>query len=237
MDRSIGTLRDGLRSLGIAEETLVWFTSDNGGLRRITPDTTGGLRGFKNDIYEGGLRVPAIIEWPGGIAEPYVTSYPAATMDIFPTLAEVVGLPESVLLQPGDGTSLAPLFRERLTLRHKPIPFRHRERGALVDNNYKIVTLEVGSGKYELYDLEKDPNETTDLFTLEPEAASRLQAVFEAWNLQVEASIAGADYPEGTVDPNQPQRRFWWEDEAYDPYIEEWKKRPEYAQPLRRARP
>ena len=237
MDRSIGALRAGLRSLGIADETLVWFTSDNGGLPRITPDTTGGLRGFKNDVYEGGLRVPAIIEWPSGIAEPYVTSYPAATMDIFPTLAEVAGLPDSVLLQPQDGTSLAPLFHGRLTRREKPIPFRHQNRGALVDNNYKLVTLEVGSGQYELYDLEKDPNETTDLFNQQPETAGRLQAAFEAWSSQVEASIAGVDYPGGTVDPNQPERRPWWEDEAYNPYLEDWKKRPEYAERLKRALP
>jgi arylsulfatase A-like enzyme len=235
MDRSLGALRAGLRSLGIAEETLLWFTSDNGGLPRIEPDTTGGLRGFKGDIYEGGLRVPAIIEWPAGIVEPYVTSYPAATMDIFPTLVEVVGLSDSVLLKPTDGISLAPLFRERLMRREKPIPFRHLERGAIVDNKYKIVTLEVGSGSYELYDLERDPGETTDLFARESEAAGRLKALFEAWNSQVEASIMGADYPEGTVDPNQPERRFWWEDEAYDPYLEEWKRRPEYAERLKQA--
>ena len=237
MDRSIGTLRQGLGSLGIAEEALVWFTSDNGGLARITPDTTGGLRGFKNDIYEGGLRVPAIIEWPAGIAEPYVTSYPAATMDIFPTLAEVVGLPASALLQPQDGASLAPLFRQRLTRREKPIPFRHTGRGAMVDNNYKIVTLEVGSGTYELYDLEKDPGETTDLFAEEPEVASCMRRAFEAWSSQVEASFAGVDYPEGTVDANHPGPRLWWEVEAYDPFLEEWKKRPEYAERLKEALP
>ncbi len=229
MDRSIGALRAGLQSMGAAENTLVWFNSDNGGLPEVTPDSTGGLRGFKNHIYEGGLRVPAIIEWPGGISEPYVTSYPAATMDIFPTLVEVAGLPASVLLQPSDGISLAPLFRERLATRKKPLPFRHQNRGALVDNNYKIVTLDLESGKYELYDLEKDPNETTDLFAQEPEVAARMQAAFEAWNREVEASVAGADYPEGSVDPDQPVRHFRMDDERYEPYFEEWKKRPEYA--------
>ena len=65
----------------------------------------------------------------------------------------------------------------------------------MVDNNYKIVTLQVGSGTYELYDLEKDPGETTDLFADEPEAANRMRQAFEAWSSQVEASFAGADYP------------------------------------------
>ena len=64
MDRSIGTLRKGLREMGVAQNTLVWFMSDNGGLPRLDPPTTGGLRSFKGSMYEGGLRVPAIIEWP-----------------------------------------------------------------------------------------------------------------------------------------------------------------------------
>ncbi|MYF05266.1 MAG: sulfatase-like hydrolase/transferase, partial [Holophagales bacterium] len=88
MDRSVGALREGLRELGIADNTLVWFTSDNGGLPDISygpehpgvrPDTTGHLRGFKKDFYEGGLRVPTIIEWPDGIA-PRISSFPASTM-------------------------------------------------------------------------------------------------------------------------------------------------------------
>ena len=93
MDRSIGALRQELRELGIEENTLFWFCSDNGGLPNIEPETVGGLRGFKGSVYEGGLRVPAIIEWPREIPEPRVTSYPAATLDIFPTLAAVAGLP------------------------------------------------------------------------------------------------------------------------------------------------
>lgn len=62
MDRSVGTLRGALRELNIADTTLVWFNSDNGGLSGITPDTVGGLRGNKGSVFEGGLRVPGIIE-------------------------------------------------------------------------------------------------------------------------------------------------------------------------------
>ncbi|MYA18109.1 MAG: sulfatase-like hydrolase/transferase, partial [Gammaproteobacteria bacterium] len=82
MDRSIGMLRQGLRDLGIAETTLVWFTSDNGGLPTfdvtrastgevlpgVVPDSTGQLRGFKNSFYDGGIRVPGFVEWPGHLA-------------------------------------------------------------------------------------------------------------------------------------------------------------------------
>jgi arylsulfatase A-like enzyme len=232
MDRSIGTLRDGLRSLGVADNTLLWFNSDNGGLPEITPDTTGGLRGNKNAIYEGGLRVPAVIEWPAGIPEAKVTAFPAATMDIFPTLAEVVGLSESAMLQPIDGISLAPLFQGEMGRREKAIPFRHTDRAALVDNEYKILTLEVGSGAYELYNLEKDPYEGENLFEAEPEVAARMQAALEAWIAEADASQAGQDYPEKSVDPNHPERRLWWEVDEYQPYLEEWAKRPEYRQRL-----
>ncbi len=92
MDRSIGTLRKGLREMGVAQNTLVWFMSDNGGLPRLDPPTTGGLRSFKGSMYEGGLRVPAIIEWPNGISKVRITKHPAGAVDIFPTIAEVAGL-------------------------------------------------------------------------------------------------------------------------------------------------
>ena len=110
MDRSIGTLRKGLREMGVAQNTLVWFMSDNGGLPRLDPPTTGGLRSFKGSMYEGGLRVPAIIEWPNGISKVRITKHPAGAVDIFPTIAEVAGLEKSDLLKPQDGMSLAKLF-------------------------------------------------------------------------------------------------------------------------------
>ena len=69
MDQSIGNLRMGLRSMKLEENTLVWFNSDNGGLPNFGAETVGGLRGYKGKIYEGGLRVPCIIEWPAGIRQ------------------------------------------------------------------------------------------------------------------------------------------------------------------------
>ena len=124
MDRSIGALRRTLRELGIEEDTLVWYNSDNGGLEPFGPATVGGLRGWKGTLYEGGLRVPAIIEWPRGIA-PRRTSYPAGTMDIFATIVDVCGIDPSVLVQPQDGCSISPLFTGEIGPREKPIPFRY----------------------------------------------------------------------------------------------------------------
>ncbi|MCP4788584.1 MAG: sulfatase-like hydrolase/transferase [Fuerstiella sp.] len=217
MDRSVGALRAGLRELEIADNTLLWFNSDNGGLKGYGEATVGGLRGFKNQMYEGGLRVPGIIEWPAVIKEPRVTKYPAGTVDIFPTLAEIANVPDQAMLQPQDGTSLRTLFQRELGARKKPLMFRHRGRGVIVDNQYKLLTVD---GKYELYDLETDHDESEDLFDRNPEIANRLKASYLAWNKTVDASVAGHDYPGKKVDPNQPARRFWKDDSAYTPHLE-----------------
>ena len=110
-DRSLGLLRKSLRELELEKNTILWYCSDNGGLRNISPSTVGGLRGFKTTIWEGGLRVPAIIEWPK-VIKPKVTQFPASTMDIFPTIADILGLPDSDLLNPIDGISLYPSFKK-----------------------------------------------------------------------------------------------------------------------------
>ncbi|MGE0374288.1 MAG: sulfatase [Planctomycetaceae bacterium] len=228
MDRSIGTLRQGLRDLGIAENTLVWFCSDNGGLPGIEPDTVGGLRGFKGSLYEGGLRVPAIIEWPAVITEPRVTEFPAVTMDIFPTLAEIAGLADSVMQEPQDGRSLRALLTSELPERGKPIPFRHQGRAALVDHEFKLLTLDLQQGEFVLYHLGDDPQETTDVTDSYPDVARRLRAAFVAWNQSVEASLAGQDYPERKVEPANPEPRLWNEMAEYQPYFDAWKTRPEF---------
>lgn len=233
MDRSLGALRRGLKQLKIADDTLVWFCSDNGGLPKISPDTVGGLRGFKGSVYEGGLRVPAVIEWPRGISTPRVTSYPACTMDIFSTLVDVAGLADTVRLQPQDGVSLAPLFQRELARRDTPIGFRHTGRAALIDNNYKLIALNIKQDAYQLYDLDNDPHEDHDIFAAKPEVARRLRSELRRWNESVEASVAGRDYPGGAVWPAEPKPRFWTAVKEYEPYFEAWKKRPEYKSRLK----
>ena len=234
MDRSIGTLRRGLRKLGVEQNTLLWFTSDNGGLPGFDPDTTGGLRGYKSSMYEGGLRVPAIIEWPKVITKPRKTQYPAGAVDIFPTITEAAGLPASSMLQPQDGVSLKPLFSNEIGPRKKPLPFRSRNRLVIIDNEYKLISLPNKRGvKLELYNLEKDTAEATNLFEKEPRIAQRLKKKAEAINVSIEASVMGKDYPEGKVGP-QPPRIFWNTVDAYKPFFPEWRKRPEYDAWLKR---
>ena len=223
MDAALGELRKGIRKLGVADNTVLWYCSDNGA---IAKGSTGGLRARKGSLYEGGIRVPAIIEWPAGIRQPRVTSFPASTMDIFPTLAELSGLPDSAQLKPVDGISLKALFQGEIGPRAKPIPFRHMGRAAWIDNRYKLVSEK---GRYALYDLETDEKESRDLSDKHPEVFQRLRAALEAWDKTVLASQAGKDYPEGRINPGEPPSRFWTAMEAYKPYFNAWKDRPEYA--------
>lgn len=228
-DRALGVLRQSLRDLNIADHTLVWFCSDNGGLAKITPDTVGGLRGNKGSVWEGGLRVPGIVEWPA-VIKPRVTGYPASTMDIFPTIADILGLPDSALLDPVDGISLKPLFDHEIAKRETPIPFRYTGKGALIDNDFKLVATNIDKDQFELYDLASDPKETLDISGERPEIFSRMKVAFKKWNVTVDASIEGKDYPEGMVNNDEPPSHFWMDDERYRPYFDEWKKRPEYGE-------
>jgi len=228
LDRSIGTLRRGLRDLGLADDTLLWFCSDNGGLPEISPSTVGGLRGFKNTLYEGGLRVPGIIEWPAVIKQPRVTRYPAGTLDIFPTLADLLGLPASAMLAPLDGSSIRPLLTAEVPARAKPLPFHHQRRSAWIDNRFKLLMPDHAVDKFELYDLEADPAESRDLSAELPEVFARLRTALVAWNASVAASIAGHDYPEGKVSATEPPSREWSTSPEYRPYMSELRKRPEF---------
>jgi arylsulfatase A-like enzyme len=232
LDRAVGALRRGLRELGIAENTLVWFCSDNGGLKDVSPSTTGGLREFKGSLYEGGLRVPAIVEWPAVIKRARITRQPASTLDFFPTLADVAGLPNSAMLQPVDGTSLRRLFEAATEQRSRPLPFRFLGGGAWIDGRYKLVSALQTKGRFggmELYDLEADPQETVNLAAALPDVMQQMQDAFAAWNESVEASIAGRDYPEGKVDPaDRIEPRSWTRVPAYQPYLDAWLRRPEY---------
>jgi arylsulfatase A-like enzyme len=233
-DRSLGFLRKKLRDLDLAENTIVWYCSDNGGLSEIKPNSVGGLRGSKGTIYEGGLRVPAIIEWPA-VIQPKITQYPASTMDIFPTIADILGLPEDDLLKPIDGISLKPIFNTVLNKRIKKIPFSFRDKGALLDNNYKLIASSINKNVFELYNLENDPTESQDIATENPVLFEQMKKEFILWNETVKLSEEGKDYPEGKVLKN-PKSHFWMKDERYQPYLEEWLRRPEYRNRILKGR-
>jgi arylsulfatase A-like enzyme len=119
MDRALGQLRRGLRDLKLADNTLLWYCSDNGA---IPEGSTGGLRGKKGTVYEGGLRVPGLIEWPAKVPQPRTTDVPCSTVDIYPTLLELAGA-KATHQPPLDGISLVPLLEGRMTSRPHPLGF------------------------------------------------------------------------------------------------------------------
>ena len=127
MDRAFGKLRNALGDLGIRENTVLWYCSDNGALKGV--GSAGGHRGKKGDIYEGGLLVPAILEWPAKIAKPRVTEIRANTCDLFPTLLEIAGA-ETKELPRLDGISLVPLIEGEMKERRPGMGFwEHPTRG------------------------------------------------------------------------------------------------------------
>ncbi|MDA7522098.1 sulfatase-like hydrolase/transferase, partial [Akkermansiaceae bacterium] len=119
MDRSIGKLRNALKTLGLRDNTLLWYCGDNG-----TPPsglTESRFRGFKGKVYENGIRVPGVIEWPNGIPKPRTSTVNTVTSDILPTLCALAGakIPEIPL----DGVDLVPLLNGKMTERSEAIEF------------------------------------------------------------------------------------------------------------------
>ncbi|MGC3970868.1 MAG: sulfatase-like hydrolase/transferase [Pirellulales bacterium] len=105
MDRAVGKLRARLRELKIADDTLLWFTSDNGA---TVPGSSGPFKGKKGTLWEGGIRVPSLLEWPAKFAEPRHVTLRASTCDVLPTVVAAAGLQHPDLQRPLDGESLLP---------------------------------------------------------------------------------------------------------------------------------
>ena len=167
MDRDIGRLHDLLRARGIERNTLLMFVSDNGphqegGAAPTFFKSSGGLRGIKRDLYEGGIRVPMIAAWPGTIPAGRVSPHPWTHWDMFPTLGEIASakVPSGL-----DGRSMAGALRGQRAAEHDFLYWEFHERGfqqAVRMGRWKAVRLAKDS-PIELYDLEKDPAETTNV--------------------------------------------------------------------------
>jgi arylsulfatase len=120
MDRAFGRIRKELKDLGLRDNTVLWYCSDNGALPKV--GSSGGRRGQKATIYEGGLLVPALLEWPAKLAKHRVIATPCVTSDIYPTVLEIAGA-RVERQQPLDGVSLLPLLLGKVESRGKPIGF------------------------------------------------------------------------------------------------------------------
>lgn len=214
LDRSIGRITDTLRTLGLDDRTAVVFVSDNGGLSTVQgsrpgPTSNLPLRAGKGWLYEGGIRVPLIVRWPGVTRPGTVIGTPATTDDLFPTLLELAGAARSTDV-PLDGLSLAPLFRGD-SLPSRPLfwhfPHYHgsgnRPSGVVRDGNYKLLEW-FEDGRVELYDLASDSTETHDISAERPQMAVRLLRLLRDWRERIGARMPTPN-PEWT--PAQGDRR------------------------------
>ncbi len=198
MDEQIGRLRKELRELGIAEDTMLWFCSDNGpegkdGKSGRFRGSAGPFRGRKRSLLEGGVRVPALLEWPGQVAGGTATDAPCCTSDYFPTVMDVLGFRMKGQPEPIDGESLMPLIRGMTFERSYPIGFESHKQIALTGTRYKLYSSN-GGKTYALYDLIDDPGETSDLAENKPEVVATMRRMLEKWRESCSDSLAGEDY-------------------------------------------
>jgi len=186
VDRAMGALRKGLRERGLANNTMLWFNSDNG-----RPGNNAPLKGGKGNLYEGGIRVPGICEWPARV-KPGRTSFPAVTSDLYPTILEAAGIamPEDKP-QPLDGINLLPLLDGKMAERPSPIGFMMGNNLAWSDNRYKLVVTKDGK---QLFDLLADLGESKDLFAEKPDVATKMSKALDGWTASVNKSAKGTDY-------------------------------------------
>jgi len=208
LDDGVGKIVKKLDELKLAEKTVIVFTSDNGGLSvkegPFTPATSNNpLRAGKGYLYEGGIRVPLIVRWPGTI-KPAVSDVPISSVDYFPTFLELAGVKHNDP-RPIDGVSLAPLLKgtgklpERALYWHYPhYPNQGaKPGGAIRQGDWKLIEF-FEDGKRELYNLKVDLGENNNLVGKEAEKGKELYQKLVQWGKQVNAHIPrpNPDYKE-----------------------------------------
>ena len=201
VDDGVGQIRDELERLGIEEDTLIFFQSDNGPSResrnwmdgRGDPyygGLPGGLKGHKFSLFEGGIRVPGIFSWPGHIPAGQVIDEPCAAMDVFPTLLSIAGGdPAKYEL---DGLDITDVLMNGGKTPHEEIYWEMEMQTAIRQGNYKLVLdgqLIEGEPPQDpvfLSDLSADPSETTNLAEQYPELTAELKEKALSWRARLE---------------------------------------------------
>jgi arylsulfatase A-like enzyme len=209
MDTSVGRVLDKLEQLGLSDDTVVLFTSDNGGLSTSegSPTSNLPLRGGKGWLYEGGTRVPLIIKWPGITPPGSVSETPVMSIDFYPTILEIAGqeTDQSPVL---DGVSLTPILEQRAALPERALFWHYPHYsnqggfpgGAVRVGNYKLLER-YEDGRAQLYDLASDLSEQRDLAETQPDKVHELRAQLHAWYDQV-----GAQFLQARENGPQPWR-------------------------------
>lgn len=197
LDKHVGEVVAKLKELGLDKNTIIVFTSDNGphkegGADPVFFNSSGGLRGVKRDLYEGGVRVPMIARWPGKIKPNTTSDHVSAFWDMMPTFAELTNAtkPENI-----DGISLVPTLFGKEQKKHDFLYWEFIEQGgrqAVLKDNWKLVHLKVsikGKSYYELYNLSNDPQEKNNIIRANPEKFEVLKAIMN------EQHTVSAEYP------------------------------------------
>jgi arylsulfatase A-like enzyme len=203
MDLAVGKVLDGIQDLGLENNTIVFFMSDNGGLSTSEghPTSNVPLRAGKGWLYEGGIREPMIIYWPGAARNGGQCDEPVISTDFYPTLLELAGLP-SRTEQHLDGISLVPILEGRDSLLPRPFFWHYPHYGnqggspgsAIRRGNFKLIEFYEDS-RVELYDMDLDIGEQSDLSQTRPFLARELRGELRAWLEEV-----GAIYPKPNPD-------------------------------------
>ena len=180
MDRDIGRLMELLKAKSVDDNTIVFFTSDNGGERY---SNMAGLARGKGEVWEGGIRVPSVIQWPAMVKAPLRSDIRCSGMDVFPTILDILGKPLPAD-RTYDGVSILPVLRgEAQDLDARPLAFANGNQRAWMEGRYKIVTGVKKENKHfnQLYDMEEDPYERVNLIHSMPEVFTRLFKNYQAW--------------------------------------------------------
>ena len=201
LDENVGRVLEKLEERGIADETVVIFTSDNGGHigryegRQVTDNYP--LRSGKGSLYEGGIRVPLMIRWPGVTKPGTVCREPVSTIDFYPTLLEMAGAEgDAKHNERVEGLSLAPLLRDPgAKLGREALYFHYPHYyatttpvSAIRSGKWKLLEY-FEDGRVELYDLEADPGEQKDLAEVRSDVALRLRDRLARWRAAVGAQM------------------------------------------------
>jgi len=195
MDQAVGKVLDALDEAGLAENTVVIFMSDNGGLSTSEGHPTSNLplRAGKGWLYEGGIREPMIIKWPGVTTPGSVSAAPVTSTDFYPTMLAMAGLPLKPHQHP-DGVSLVPLLQQTGPVQREALYWHYPHYGnqggrpgsAVRSGPWKLIEF-FGEEHVELYNLKTDIGETNDLAEAEPEKVDELQTLLHAWHAEVDA--------------------------------------------------
>jgi arylsulfatase A-like enzyme len=189
MDEGIGKVLLKLRDLGIEKDTLLFFFSDNGGPTQANGSDNTPLRGTKGMMYEGGIRVPFLVQWPARLKAGQVCDHPVIALDVLPTVAAAGGaeLPKD---RPIDGVNLLPYLTGRKQgTPHEMLFWRSGGNHAVRKGNWKLVTM---AGETGLYDLAADIGESRDRRQDKPEVFSELKQEFERWDAQMVKPLWGS---------------------------------------------